>query len=122
MAALKDRRYMDRISIPGSTLYYRSEGKSLLLNNYHGPVQIVDLCKSSISIAGKLHRRTTRCLQIKINIPDYSPLKLKGQILGCIKDPMGNIRKTIIQILPFGYQAQYNSFKNKKRLLQLLKR
>ena len=75
---------------------------------------------SSISVPGTLRIRKKCELQIKIKIPDFSSIKLRGQIVGYIKNPLGKVAKTIIQILPYGHQKQYNSFETKEKLEQCL--
>jgi hypothetical protein len=115
MDALKDRRCMDRVSIPAARLYYRITDRHKLLNAYHGPVQISDISKSSLGIDSPLNLKINTHLCLKIIMPDYPEILLKGQILGFLKDRAGKVIRTIIQIMPYGYEPQYNSFKNKKR-------
>jgi len=116
MEELKDRRYMERVRIPMAKLYYRVKDRHKLLNSYQGPFPISDISKSSLSIEGCLNLKNKTQICLKISIPDHPEILLKGQILGFISDRAGRVVKTIIQLMPYGLDPQYNSFKYKKRL------
>ena len=116
MNDLKDRRYMDRIHIPMAKMYYRQSEKNKLLNTFQGPVPIADMSKSSLSIDAPLKFKLKTHLYLKILIPDHPVIFLKGQIAGHLSNAAGEIIRTIIQILPYGLDPCYNSFKFKKRL------
>ncbi len=122
MDDLKDRRYMDRITIPKAQLFYRVNDKHKLLHAYHGPFWISDICKSSLSISGALRFKNKTPLCLKLIVPDQPEILLKGFILGYLRNRAGQVIKTVIQLMPFGHAPQYNTFKQKRRLENCLSR
>lgn len=116
MADIKERRYMERFRLPQARLYYRISNKTSFFNGYRGPAKISDINKCSLGIVGSLELTYGTPLMLKIILPDYPEIILKGHISGFLKDHNGLTTRTIIQLMPYGYDVQYNSFKYKRRL------
>ena len=111
-----ERRCMERVYIPVAKLYYRLDGRHSLLNTYHGPYPISDISKSSLCVNGVIGQERKALVSLKLVVPDVPEILLKGYILKFLADPSGSPVKTIIQLMPYGYEPRYNSFKYKKRL------
>jgi len=107
---------MERFRLPQARLYYRIGSRYFFFNGYRGPVKISDINKSSLGIVGSLELAPRTSLMLKIILPEYPVIILKGHISGFLKDHEERIIRTIIQFKPYGYDEQYNSFKYKRRL------
>jgi len=120
LSKAKDRRYIDRLMIPGAKVYYKKSTRFTFLNRYHGPLHLSDITKSTISIPEKLEMPSKTDLELKIIFPEENLINMKGIISGFEPDPKGHWIKTIIQFNPYGHGKKYNSFRLKKRLDRIL--
>ena len=120
MSENKDRRYIDRIMIPGAKVYYKKSSGFTYLKRYHGPLFLADITKSTISVPEKLSLHIKTGLDLKIVIPENQVLSMKGIISGFENDINSQSVKTVIQFNPFGHGKQYNSFRSKKKLDRFL--
>ena len=120
MAENKERRYIDRVMIPGAKVYYKKSVGFALFKRYRGPLFLADITKSNISVPDKLSLHIKTCLDLKIVIPENQVLSMKGIISGFENDINSQSVKTVIQFNPFGHGKQYNSFRSKKKLDRFL--
>jgi hypothetical protein len=120
LSEAKDRRYIDRLMIPGAKVYYKKSTRFTFFNRYHGPLHLADITKSTVSIPEKLEMPSKTDLELKIIFPEENLLNMKGIISGFEPDPQGHWTKTIIQFNPYGHGKKYNSFRSKKRLDRVL--
>ena len=111
-----DRRYIDRIIIPGAKVYYRRTSRCTWFAKFQGPLHLNDITKSAISVPRKLSIPKKINLELKIIIPENEILKMKGKVSKVKEDATGKFIKTIIQFNPFGNEKEYNSFRAKKKL------
>ncbi len=116
MSESKDRRYIDRIMIPGAKVYYKKSSRFTYFTRYHGPLHLADITKSTISVPEKLALHIKTDLDLKIVIPENRIISLKGIICGFENDINSQSIRTIIQFNPYGYGKKYNSFRSKKKL------
>jgi hypothetical protein len=116
----KDRRYIDRLIIPGAKVYYKKLAGFAIFHRYHGPLHLSDITKSTISIPEKIDLPSKTNLNLKIIFPEENLINMKGIIAGFEPDPKGQWTKTIIQFNPYGHGKMYNSFRSKKRLDRFL--
>jgi hypothetical protein len=116
----KERRYIDRIYIPGASLYYRKFTRFNFLKRFHGPMSLTDISKSTVSIPAQLSFKTRTVLDIKIILPKNQIINLKGAIRGFETNHANNSYKTVIQFQPYGYGREYNSFRSKRKLDRFL--
>jgi hypothetical protein len=112
----QDRRYIDRLFIPGASLYYRKLDRFNFLRRYQGPIALTDISKSTVSIPEQLVLKSKTLLDLKIILPENQIISLKGSVRGFETNIEKNKFKTIIQFQPFGYGREYNSFRVKKKL------
>ena len=115
-----DRRYIDRIIIPGAKVYYKKTSRFSCFTKFQGPLQLTDITKSAISVPKKLPFPKKIDLELKIIMPENEALSMKGKVRGIKEDANGKFVNTIIQFNPFGSEKEYNSFRTKKRLDQFL--
>ena len=120
MSENKDRRYIDRIMIPGAKVYYKKSSGFTYLKRYNGPLFLTDITKSTISVPEKLSLHIKTGLDLKIIIPENQVISMKGIISGFENDINSRSVKTVIQFNPFGHGKQYNSFRSKKKLDRFL--
>ena len=111
-----ERRCMERVYIPVAKLYYRLDGRHRILSSYHGPYHLADISKSSLCVNAVIEQERKTPVSLKLIIPDAPEILLKGHIFKILADSAGRPVKTIIQLMPYGFEPQYNSFKYKKRL------
>jgi hypothetical protein len=116
----KDRRYIDRIMIPGAKVYYKKSNGVTLFKRYRGPLYLADITKSTMSVPEKLLLHIKTNLDLKIVIPENQIINMKGIISGFETDINSQSVKTIIQFNPFGHGKKYNSFRSKKKLGRFL--
>lgn len=120
MQKAKDRRYAERVNLTDGKIFYRKLDGILKFPRYQGPVNLDDLSKSTISIPVVLNYARKTQIELKILVPGFPEIYLKGSVLGFEEDHNHGISKTIIQILPYGYGKTYNSFHEKKKLDRFL--
>ena len=65
MSESKDRRYIDRIMIPGAKLYYKKSSRFTYFKRYRGPLYLADITKSTISVPEKLSLHIKTDLDLK---------------------------------------------------------
>ena len=111
-----DRRYIDRIIIPGAKVYYKKTSRFSCFKKFQGPVQLTDITKSAISVPKKLPFPNKFDLELRIIMPENQTLSMKGKVRGIKADSTGKFVSTIIQFNPFGSEKEYNSFRTKKKL------
>jgi len=116
----KDRRYIDRIPIPGSKVYHRKSAFFLGFKRYKGPSNLSDITKSTISIPERLSYDKKISLDVKIIFPQNISVNMKGFISTIEEDPSLGKIKTIVQFYPYGYGKKYNNFRTKKKLARIL--
>ena len=120
LSEAKDRRYIDRLMIPGAKVYYKKLTRFTFFNRYQGPLHLTDITKSTISIPEKIEMPSKTDLELKIVFPEENLINMKGIISGFEHDPKGDWIKTIVQFNPYGHGKKYNSFRSKKRLDRVL--
>ena len=98
MTETKERRYIERKTLPRTVVYFRRNSRFSLMNAFRGPVRLVDISKSAICVEGDLPFPNKTDLQLKICPPDNSVIFLKGRVSVTNSD----MQRRIIQILPFG--------------------
>ena len=116
MTETKERRYIERKTLPRTVVYFRRNSRFSLMNAFRGPVRLVDISKSAICVEGDLPFPNKTDLQLKICPPDNSVIFLKGRVSVTNSD----MQRRIIQILPFGKGNAYNEFYTKTNLEILL--
>jgi hypothetical protein len=117
---MEDRRYIDRLSIPGTRVFFKKTVGFSLFRKYKGPYSLSDITKCTISLTDKIRLPVRTDLNLKLIFPDKHLLNMKGSIRGFEHDAQGRFYKTVIQFNPFGNGKKYNSFRTKKRLERLL--
>ena len=120
MSESKERRYIDRIMIPGAKVYYKKSSGFTYFKRYRGPFYLIDITKSTISVPEKLSLHIKTGLDLKIVIPENQIISMKGIISGFETDINSQSVKTIIQFNPYGHGKKYNSFRSKKKLDRFL--
>ncbi len=115
-----DRRYIDRIIIPGAKVFYKKTSRFSYFKKFQGPLHLTDITKSAISVPKKLPFPKRFDLELKIVMPENEVLGMKGKVRGFKEDSSGKFINTIIQFNPFGSEKEYNSFRTKKKLDQFL--
>ena len=116
----KDRRYIDRIYIPGASIYYRKLSRFNFFRRYQGPMSLADISKSTLSVPEHLSYKSRTVLDLKIILPENQIINLKGAISGFEMNNDSKTNKTIIQFQPYGYGKEYNSFRSKRKLDRFL--
>ena len=114
----KERRYIDRVELPLAQIYYRPLDRYTVFRNYHGPLDLADISKSAMRIYGKLVEDKNIAVEIKLVVPGFSRICMKCRIMGF--DERNTC--TIVQFLPFGIGRNYNTFRAKEKLEQLVYR
>ncbi len=114
----KERRYIDRIVLPETIVYFRRDGKINFIKPFQGPIRLIDISKSAARLADEMPFGTNTVLELKIIVPGYPAIYLKGRI----REIDHLTHNSIIQILPFGIGRAYNSFHVKARFDLLLSR
>ena len=120
MSESNDRRYIDRIMIPGAKVYYKKSSGFTYFKRYRGPLYLTDITKSTVSVPEKLSLHIKTGLDLKIVIPENQIISMKGIISGFETDINSQSVKTIIQFNPYGHGKKYNSFRSKKKLDRFL--
>jgi len=116
MTETKERRYIERKTLPRTVVYFRRNSKFNFVNAFRGPVRLLNISKSAICVEGDLPFPKYTDLQLKICPPDNSVIFLKGRV----SVTNNEMQRCIIQILPFGKGNAYNDFYTKTRLEILL--
>ncbi len=112
----KERRYIDRIEVPGASVFYRRNSRVNFVLPFLGPVRLVDISKSALRVESELLFSKNTRLQLKICFPGKPAVFVKGKV-SAIDRGSG---QSVIQLLPFGYGTDYNSFYSKTNLEMLL--
>jgi len=115
-----DRHYQAKMPSPGGKVYYRKTGNLSFLRPYQGPLGLDGLSKSTVSVSGRLPYGQKTCLDLKIFLSQKQVVRLKGNIAGTEHVVDEQLGKSIIQLLPFGFGRNYNSFKAKDILDEFL--
>jgi hypothetical protein len=116
MTETKERRYIERKTLPRTVVYFRRNSRFNLMNAFRGPARLVDISKSAVCLEGDLPFPKNTDLQLKICKPDNSVFFLKGRVSVNNSD----MHRCIVQILPFGKGNAYNDFYTKTKLEILL--
>ncbi len=116
MSDPKERRFYERISIPGAEVSYRPRKSFNWFSGFNGPVPMKDITKSGICFRLDTPIGKGATLEIKVRIPGEEPFSVKGEIVWA--DYIASINGTYagIQFKPFGKGRHYNSFKTHERL------
>ena len=116
MSDQKERRFYERIQIPGAEVAYRERQKLNWFKGYNGPVPMKDITKSGIcfKLMNRLERGAT--VEIKISIPGEEQFSVTGNIVWTNMDRSSDDGYAGVQFRPFGKGHQYNSFRTHERL------
>jgi hypothetical protein len=115
----KERRFYERLVIPGAEVAYRLRKNFNWFGGYNGPVPMKDITKSGICfrLSTFLDRGTP--LEIKVLIPGQEPFAVKGDIVWANKLSTASGSFAGVQFKPFGKGRRYNSFKTHEKLEQI---
>jgi hypothetical protein len=119
MQNFKERRHLERFSIPGATTLYRLDRKIGFLNRYTGPTRLKDITKHGACIEIKENIVTGSVLNIKIIVPGEEKISIRGQIVWNNHSAERPAAEAGIQFLPYGKGKPYNSFKTREILERL---
>ena len=116
MIEQKERRYIERRVLSGALVYYRRNSRVNFGRPFQGPLQLIDISKSAMRVAGDLSEERHARMQLKIHIPGQGSIYIKASVSAVDVEN----KQTILQVLAFGYGEQYNSFHTKVRWEMLL--
>ena len=116
MSNSKERRFYERISIPGAEVSYRQKKRFNWFNGYMGPVPMKDITKSGICfrLEAPLERGAT--VEIKVHIPGVDQFSVHGDIVWADTGAVKEALYAGVQFKPFGKGRRYNSFSTHERL------
>jgi len=110
-----DRRYLDRLEIPGAKVEY------ILQNGRTARTGLINLTKISVRfyiihkfIAGEL-------VNLSIKVKNRKTINVKGNVVWSQKAKENEYKKAnaVVQLLPFGTDERYNSIESYELLTQL---
>jgi hypothetical protein len=119
MANFKERRHLERFSIPGAKTLYKVDKRINLFNRYLGPTNLKDITKNGVCIEILEEIKPGSLLNLKILVPGEEKLDLRGQLVWSEKIEAHRPVKAGIQFLPYGKGKPYNSFKTRETLERL---
>ncbi len=119
MEDFKERRHLERFSIPGAKTLYKIHKKINLFRRYCGPTNLKDITKhgACIEIREDLHAGCLLILQIIV--PGEEKINVRGQIVWTNKAQVQNYGLAGIQFSPYGEGKPYNAFKIRETLEKL---
>lgn len=112
-----ERRYLDRIKIPGAEVEYKSKDG----NTTKG--ELIDLTKISVKFYIDCELNEGDFIEIVIYVEDREEIHVKGNIVWIKIVNENNISRTVgvVQFLPFGSDERYNSLDCYEKLIKLEK-
>ncbi len=119
MSDQKERRFYERIQIPGAEVAYRARKRFNWFSGYDGPVPMKDITKSGICFKLKTRLERGATVEIKINIPGEEQFSVTGNIVWTNIDRSPDDGYAGVQFRPFGKGHHYNSFRTHERLEQI---
>ena len=119
MEDFKERRHLERFSIPGAKTLYKIHKKINLLSRYNGPTNLKDITKNGACIEIKEDLQPGCLLILLIIVPGEEKFNVRGQVVWTKKVPVQNSGLAGIQFSPYGEGKPYNSFKTRKTLEKL---
>ena len=110
-----DRRYLDRLEIPGAKIEYK------LQNGRTATTGLINLTKISVRFYTKHKFKTDELVEISIKIIDKETIRVKGNVVWfqTAKENEFNKANAVVQFLPFGTDEKYNSLKSYDLLAQV---
>jgi len=119
MDDVKERRHLERISIPGAQTLYKVEKKFTLLNRYTGPTTLKDITKHGACIEIRDDLSPGSRLSLEIIVPGEEKISVRGQIVWANQDQSRGSGFAGVQFWPYGEGKRYNSFKTRETLERL---
>jgi len=119
MEDFKERRHLERFSIPGAKTLYKVNKKIAWLSRYVGPTQLKDITKNGACIEIKENIPPGRILNLKIIVPGEEKISVRGKVVWTDTMQAPPPAKAGIQFLPYGKGKPYNSFKTHEILERL---
>ena len=119
MEDFKERRHLERFSIPGAKTLYKIQKKINLFNRFNGPTELKDLTKHGACIEIREDLPPGSMLIMQIIIPGQVKFNVRGQIVWRSKSQVQSLGFAGIQFSPYGGRKPYNSFKTRETLEQL---
>lgn len=116
MSDPKERRFYERISIPGAVVSYRTKKRFNWFNGFAGPVPMKDITKSGICFKIQTPLTEGRTVEIKVNIPGHVSFGVMGNIVWANQTAVSDEAYAGVQFKPFGKGRQYNSFRTHEQL------
>jgi hypothetical protein len=110
-----ERRYLDRIGIPGAEVEYRLD------NGDSAKVKIIDFTKISIRFFVKHTVCEGDYLELLIKVKDKYEIFVKGHVIWTLPEGKDRNATAVVQFLPFGTNEQINSIESYEQLSQLEK-
>jgi len=119
MVNYKERRHLERFSIPGAKTLYKLYKKINLFNRYNGPTNLKDITKHGACIEIKEDVRPGNQLLMRIIVPGEQKISVRGQVVWTNKAREHSSGFAGIQFSPYGEGKPYNSFKTREALEKL---
>jgi len=116
MSDPKERRFFERISIPGAEVSYRKSKRFNWFNGFTGPVPMKDITKGGICFKIQTPLAEGMTIEIKVVIPGEAPFDVKGNIVWANQFQASDEPYAGVQFRPFGKGRHYNSFRTHERL------
>lgn len=117
-----ERRALERIVVPDSTVHYKQTGSSIFFKREIGPLLLINLNKSGACFEARQELEIRNQISLKIRIHGEKVLNLKGQVRWYAPAKGQERVKVGIQFLPFGKSRNYNSLQTLNRLREIQER
>ena len=106
-----ERRSIDRIEVPGTSLRFKFSKGVSVLKNYSSSPDIINVSKSGIAFKTNHGAGYGDAIQMKLSFPDGKNINLKGKVRWAGEINGDNSKAVGVLFDPFGLQRQYNSIK-----------
>jgi len=110
-----DRRYLDRLEIPGAKVEYTCE------NGRTANTGLINLTKISVRFYINHKLKIDELVDLSIQVKDKEIINVKGNVIWTqsAKDNEFKKANAVIQFLPFGTDDRYNTLQSYELLAQL---
>jgi len=110
-----DRRYLDRLEIPGAKVEY------IIQNGKTAQTGLINLTKISARFYINHKFKAGEVVELAIKIKDKETIKVKGNVVWTqnVKESEFKKANAVVQFLPFGTDERYNTIESYELLAQL---